>query len=201
MHLLILKFTFLSWRWEKLHFGSETGKEVLQEEQRILQTHKNKAVIPKTWLRGFIRVFDTIGRKTAFNLINIKAKGHQRNTQTALLGSLACLRTHVQCLNCQLRAKTHEWVAVGQHLTGLLWAGCRPHHVRMSFSRHFLARIQVEELVHLWGSQSVSNLQVLHNKHLPGDWLIHCWPRSHLGLRVHIMLKPHLVGKRLNKSF
>lgn len=73
-----------------------------------------------------------------------------------------------------------------------MWVCCFPHHVRMGFSGHFLARIQVEKLVHLWGSQSVSYLQVLHNKHLPWDRLIYCWPRSHLGLWVHLVLKPHL---------
>lgn len=66
------------------------------------------------------------------------------------------------------------------------------HHVRMRFSGHLLARIQVEELVHLWGSQSVSYLQVLDNKHLPRHRLIHCRPRSPPSLRVHIVLKPHL---------
>lgn len=36
LHSLTVYFTFL-WRcWEKLHFGSKTGKEVFQEEQCIL---------------------------------------------------------------------------------------------------------------------------------------------------------------------
>lgn len=65
----------------------------------------------------------------------------------------------------------------------------------MGFSGHFLARIQVEELVHLRSCQSVSDLQVLHDKHLPGDWLIHCRPRSHLSLWVHLVLKSHLGGE------
>lgn len=62
----------------------------------------------------------------------------------------------------------------------------------MSFSRHFLAGVQVEELVHLRGSQSVSDLQVLHDKHLARDWLVDCWHGSHLALWVHVMLEPHL---------
>lgn len=36
------------------------------------------------------------------NLVNVEAKRHQGNAQTALLWSLACLWTHVQCFNCQL---------------------------------------------------------------------------------------------------
>lgn len=46
--------------------------------------------------------------KNIFYLINIEAKRHQRNTQTALLWSLAWLRTHVQCLNCQLKPRADE---------------------------------------------------------------------------------------------
>lgn len=129
-----------------------------------------------------------------FYLINIEAKRHQWNTQTALLRSLAWLRTHVQRLHCQLRRKKKD-VTQSHNLTVLMWVCWIPHHVRVGFSRHFFAGIQIEELVHLWGSQSVSNLQVLHDKHLPRDWLIHRWPRSHLGLWVHLMLKSHL-GKK-----
>ncbi|TNN56909.1 hypothetical protein EYF80_032899 [Liparis tanakae] len=45
--------------------------------------------------------------------------------------------------------------------------------------------------------QAVSNLQVLHNKHLSGDGLLRCRSSSRLALWIHLVLKPHLRGKAL----
>lgn len=108
-------------------------------------------------------------------LIYIEAERHQGNTQAALLRSLAGLGTHVERLNCQLSARKqkvtrrHAETRVGEYTCGAL-----AHHVRMSLAGHFFAGVQVKKLVHLGARQSVSDLQVLHNKHL-ARYRLFCW--------------------------
>lgn len=81
------------------------------------------------------------------------------------------------------------------------------HHVGVGSARHALAGVEVEEFVDLWGGQSVSNLQLLNNKHLPGERLFatgthtdhSChWPlpiRSSHRPWVSLMLEGHLGNK------
>lgn len=90
-------------------------------------------------------------QKTLY-LVNIEAKRRKWNTQAALLWSMVRLWTHVQSLHCQLRKKRHPGYNSVHTLSWTLQVWWLSHHVRMGFSGHFLARIQVEELVHLWGS-------------------------------------------------
>lgn len=46
------------------------------------------------------------------------------------------------------------------------------HHVGVGSAGHALTGVQVEELVELRGGQSVTHLQLLHNEHLPREWLL-----------------------------
>lgn len=67
----------------------------------------------------------------------------------------------------------------------------------MSFARHFLAAIQVQELIHLRRGQPVSNLKVLYKEHLPGDWVLQeAGVALRLAWRVDFMLKLHLHRQR-----
>lgn len=47
-----------------------------------------------------------------------------------------------------------------------------PHHVGVGTARHALAGVEVEEFVDLRGGQSISDLQLLHDEHLPGERLL-----------------------------
>lgn len=46
------------------------------------------------------------------------------------------------------------------------------YYIRMCFSRHLLATIEVEKFVHLRCGQAISDLKILNHKHLTGDWLL-----------------------------
>lgn len=86
-----------------------------------------------------------------------------------------------------------------------------PHHVGVSTARHALAGVEVEEFVDLRGGQSISNLQLLHDEHLPGDGLLTtgegscqhwAWALAILPSHCHwigLVLERHL-GDRRDKS-
>lgn len=76
-----------------------------------------------------------------------------------------------------------------------------PHHVGVGRAGHLLAGVKVQELVHLGGGQSVSDLQVLDDEHLPGHRLVRRRPRGHRGLGVYLMLEPHLRKEQLVLNF
>lgn len=70
------------------------------------------------------------------------------------------------------------------------------HHVRMCASRQPLTRVQMKELVDLRGGQSVSDLQLLNNEHLSGQWplfqLLARVPPWGWLFWVYFMLEAHL---------
>lgn len=86
-------------------------------------------------------------------------------------------------------------------------AALLPHHVGVSSARHALTGVEVEELVDLWGGQSVSNFQLLHDEHLPGEGLLatRTDPQSRCDgplpilpnscHRIGLMLERHLENK------
>lgn len=90
-------------------------------------------------------------------------------------------------------------------------ASLLPHHVGVSTARHALAGVEVEEFVDLRGGQSISNLQLLHDEHLPGERLLTTragsrphWARALAILpsychRIGLVLEGHL-GKRRDVS-
>lgn len=61
-----MNFTFLSRRGEKLNFSSKTSKEVLQEEQCILQTHKKQDCHLKLLLSMLTHMFDKLEKSVSF---------------------------------------------------------------------------------------------------------------------------------------
>lgn len=87
-------------------------------------------------------------------------------------------------------------------------ASLLPHHVGVSTARHALAGVEVEELVDLRGGQSISNLQLLHDEHLPGERLLTTragsrphWARALAILpsycpRIGLVLEGHLWKRR-----
>lgn len=81
------------------------------------------------------------------------------------------------------------------------------HHVGVGSAWHALTGVEVEEFVDLWGGQSVSNLQLLNDEHLPGEGLLaagtnpdpYCrWSLPILPRYCHwvgLMLEGHLEDK------
>lgn len=74
-----------------------------------------------------------------------------------------------------------------------------PYHVGVGAPRHALARVEIQELVDLGGSQPVAHLQLLHDEHLAGQRLLLQLPARGDGawLRwVCLVLEAHLRGAR-----
>ena len=82
------------------------------------------------------------------------------------------------------------------------------HHVGVGSAGHTLAGVEVEEFVDLWGGQSISNLQLLDDEHLPGERLLATgsdadpgrhWPVPVLSCHCHrvgLVLEGHLKDKQ-----
>lgn len=156
--------TFLWWRWEKLHLCSKTGKEVLQEKQCILQRTPpppkkgNHSVIWKTgkcvahvWYRGKTFTWSILRRRGV-------SETRKQHSCGAWLDSGHMWRALTVNWERKQNKRTQEFTAC-RHWAGLIpaWlrstlSTCLSHHIWMSFSGHFLAWIQVKELIHLWGS-------------------------------------------------
>lgn len=67
----------------------------------------------------------------------------------------------------------------------------------MSFPRHFFTAIQVQKFIHLWRCQTIPNLQILHDEHLPGHRVLHEARRAFwFAGRVDLMLKLHLHRRK-----
>lgn len=124
-----MRLTLLFWRGEELYICSQTGKEILQKEQSILQNNNNSkkqqhhytlnphlllvhktngwficAVVTSNRFQKLIMMNVSGWKKVTvlmnLHLVNVETKWHKGNTQTALLWSLTSLWTHVQYPHC-----------------------------------------------------------------------------------------------------
>lgn len=78
-----------------------------KKTNKAVSAGKKKKKI-RYWIFFFVRNY--------FYLIDIQSKRHQGDTKAALLRSLTRLRTHVNCLHCQLKTKNTKVVTAGTRL-------------------------------------------------------------------------------------
>lgn len=113
-----------------------------------------------------------------------------------------CRAFTVSCNN-----KSHNQYQMNDNMPSLT-ASLLSHHVGVGSAGHTLAGVEVEEFVDLWGGQSISNLQLLDDEHLPGERLLatrsdadpRChWPLPILSCHCHrigLVLEGHLEDKQ-----
>lgn len=95
------------------------------------------------------------------------------------------------------RMRTHACLRARVWLCAARSGPRGPYHVGVGAPRHALARVEIQELVDLGGSQPVAHLQLLHDEHLAGQRLLLQLPAGGDGAWlswVRLVLEAHLRG-------